>query len=257
MEKITLVPKVYGQYRNRLLNEIQSEIEDMISELDLTSMTLDVDKKDHVFVSAKGTDAEFVVNLLAQEYGKAPEIHEVIPETTHSGQLIDVGKVGYGVYTDIGLSDLKIDALIPLHRLREQLGMTKSSVRKIASKAVLVDHLPVEIRITEVSLEKEQIGAELSEGFLDRFKKWVTDDHERLLVFGANQRMIESTLAKTRHADDIFNIERLGHFEFALQCKRNTRASGILAAIGPKMRGVPMHLFIPSEVQAAIDGAKA
>ena len=97
METITLIPKVYGQYRNRLLNEIQSEIEAMIGELDLTSMTLDVDKKDHVFVSAKGPDAEFVINLLAQEYGKSPEVHEVLPESTHAGQLVDVGKVGWNV----------------------------------------------------------------------------------------------------------------------------------------------------------------
>jgi hypothetical protein len=256
LETITLSPKVYGQYRNRLLNEIQSEIEGMIGELDLTSVVLDVDKRDHVCLSAKGPDSEFVMNLLTKEYGKAPDSHEILPETTCKGQLIDAGKVGYGIYVDLGL-ELKMDALIPLHRLREQTGMKTSSLRKIAAGLVLVDHLPVEILITEVSLENKQIGAELANSFLDRLNDWTADDHERLLVFGANQRMVESTLNKTGHSNDIYQIDKLGHFEFALECKRNTRSSGILAAIGPRMRGVPMHLFIPSEVQAAMDNAKA
>ena len=105
--------------------------------------------------------------------------------------------------------------------------------------------------------ENEQIGAELSPGFLKRYNDWMTDDHERLLVFGANQEMIESALERTGHSDDIYAIEKIGFFEFALQCKRSTRASGILAAIGPRIRGVPMHIFIPGEIQAAKDHAKA
>ncbi|RLI52933.1 MAG: hypothetical protein DRO87_12375, partial [Candidatus Thorarchaeota archaeon] len=54
---------------------------------------------------------------------------------------------------------------------------------------------------------------------------------------------------------DIYEVESLGVYEYALVCKRSTRASGILAAIGPALRGVPIHLFIPNEVKANLDGA--
>lgn len=257
MKTITLAPKVYGQYRNRLLNSLQSQIESLIGELDLSSVILDVDKKEHVFVSVDGPDSEFVINLLEQEYGRVPSPHEVVPERVFSGHMTDVGKVGYGIYVDIGLSESKVDALLPLHRLREQMDMEGMPVRKLARSLVLVDHLPVSIQITDVNFENEQIGAELSQEFLERYNEWVTDDHERLLVFGANQEMLEAALQRTGHNDDIYAIEKLGIFEFALQCKRSTRASGILAAIGPQLRGVPMHLFIPSEIQAARKSAKA
>ncbi|MFW9918173.1 MAG: DUF2110 family protein [Candidatus Thorarchaeota archaeon] len=257
MKTITLVPKVYGQYRNRLLTTLQSEIETIISELDLSSVILDVDKREHVFLSVEGPDSEFVINLLSQEYGKAPASHEILPERVYSGQLTDVGKVGYGIYVDVGLSESKIDALLPLHRLREQMGMEGVPLRRLARSLVLVDYLPVEIQVSEVNFENEQIGAEFSQSFLERYNEWLTDDHERLLVFGANQEMLEATLEKAGHTDDIYKIEKLGIFEFALQCKRSTRASGILAAIGPRLRGVPMHLFIPREIQAAKHGAKA
>ncbi len=229
----------------------------MISDLNLSSVTLDVDKKEHVYLSVDGPDSEFVINLLAQEYGKTPEYHEIVPEEIFSGRLVDVGKVGYGIYVDIGLSEPKIDALIPLHRVREQMGMENTPLRKIARSLILVDYLPTKIRVTDVNYDNEQISAEFTREFLDRFYDWISDDHERLLVFGANREMLESTLEKTGHTDDIYNIEKLGFFEFALQCKRSTRASGILAAIGPRMRGVPMHLFIPREIQEAKKSAKA
>jgi len=249
LRRIILLPRVYGQYQNRLLSIVQSEVEGMISELDLERVELDANKIGHIVVSASGADDEFVINLLAQEYGKAPEAHEVVPENTYWGQLVDVGKVGYGLYTDIGLNEPRIDALIPLHNLREQLGMQGQSLRKIAKSLVLVDNLPVEITVTEVNYDDNQIGAEFSPAFLQRFNSWIKDDHERLLVFGANQQMVETALRVSGHSEDIYEIEKLGYFEFALQCKRSTRASGILAAIGPKLRGVPMHLFIPNEIQ--------
>ncbi len=223
----------------------------MIAELDLMKIKLDADKRGHVVVSTAGQDEEFVVNLLAREYGKVPDVHEVVPESEYAGQLLDVGKVGYGLYTDIGLKEPRIDALIPLHHLREQMGMQGHSLRKISNCLVLVDNLPVEVTITEINLDSEQVGAEFSSSFLQRLDSWMNDDHERLLVFGANQQMIENALRITGHAEDIYQIEKLGFFEFSLQCKRSTRASGILSAIGPKLRGVPMHLFIPNEVEAS------
>lgn len=221
----------------------------MLEELDLEKVALDTDKRGHLLLSVSGSDEEFVVNLLAQEYGRVPEMYDILPESIYRGQLVDVGKVGYGLYVDVGLQEPRIDALIPLHQLREQLVMTGKSLRKIAETHVLVDNLPLEIRVTSVNLDDEQIGAELAPSFLERFENWLKDDHERLLVFGANQQMIESTLQKSGHEGDIYLIEQLGRFEFSLQCKRGTRATGILAAIGPKMRGVPMHLFIPEEIE--------
>jgi hypothetical protein len=222
----------------------------MIEELDLTKVELDADKKGHIVVSAVGEDAEFVINLLAQEYGKAPDIHEIVPEIRYNGQLVDVGKVGYGLYIDLGLKDPKIDALIPLHQLRQQMKMQGHSLRKIVRNLILVDNLPVEVTVTEIHLDKEQVEAEFAPSFLQRFESWMNDDHERLLVFGANQQMIENALRKSGHEEDIYQIEKLGQFEFSLQCKRSTRASGIISAIGPRLRGVPMHLFIPTEVEA-------
>ncbi|MHA2152635.1 MAG: DUF2110 family protein [Candidatus Thorarchaeota archaeon] len=110
--------------------------------------------------------------------------------------------------------------------------------------------------MTSIDLYNSRVEGEFDQELLSRLKAWLEDDHERLLVFGANLRQIEGSLKKTGHREDIYEIEQLGKFEFSLRCKRSTRASGILAAIGPRLRGVPMHLFIPKELEA-MQNAKA
>ncbi|MHA1481698.1 MAG: DUF2110 family protein [Candidatus Thorarchaeota archaeon] len=250
MKRIILHLRVYGQYRNRIFNKIASDIKKMVQELDIEVKNISTDKKNHIKLSIDGSDEEFVTNVLSQEYGLVPEKHTILPGSQHRGQLVDVGKVGFGLYVDIGIIKPKaFDVLIPLHRLREQTGMTKSSLRRIAKTLILVDDFPIDVKIISVDFSNQKIEAELADSFGDQLTSWINDDHERLLVFGANQSMIDQALRISRHTDDIFEIERLGYLEHSLVCKRSTRASGILAAIGPKLRGVAMHLFIPKEIK--------
>ena len=169
------------------------------------------------------------------------------------GSLLDVGKVGYGLYVDVAaISNKRVDVLIPLHRIRDQISIRKP-LRVIANSMIFVDDLPVDVKITNIDYRENKIEGELAETTLTRFEEWMQDDHERLLVFGSNQEMIEIALRKTRHLEDIYEFEELGAFEHSLRCKRSTRASGIVAAIGPKMRGIPMHLFIPKEIEANLN----
>ncbi|MHA2395392.1 MAG: DUF2110 family protein [Candidatus Thorarchaeota archaeon] len=250
MKTVVLLQKAYGAYRGRLLETIRSEVSEMVAELNTQITRVGTDKKNRIIVKIDGEDEEFVANALAKDYGRSLQSDNLVPNKTYPGQLIDVGKVGYGIYSDIGVTDSKrMDALVPLHRLREQLDM-QAPLRTISEAFVLVDYLPVEVNITSIDLYNERIETEFDQSTLTRISDWLQDDHERLLVFGANRNQIESSLKKTSHREDIYEIEQLGKFEFSLRCKRSTRASGILAAIGPRLRGVPMHLFIPKELEA-------
>ena len=250
MKTVVLLQKAYGAYRGRLLETIRSEVSEMVAELDTQLTSVGTDKKNHIIVKIDGEDEEFVANALAKEYGRSLQSDNLVPNKTYPGQLIDVGKVGYGLYSDMGVTDSKrLDALIPLHRLREQLDL-HGPLRTISDAFVLVDYLPVEVNITSIDLYNNRVEAEFDQSTLTRISEWMQDDHERLLVFGANRGQIENSLKKTNHREDIYEIEQLGKFEFSLRCKRSTRASGMIAAIGPRLRGVPMHLFIPKELEA-------
>jgi hypothetical protein len=250
LKTVVLLSKAYGAYRGRLLETIRSEVSEFVAELDAQITSLGTDKKNHIIVTINGDDEEFVVNTLAKEYGRSLQSDNLVPNKTYLSQLIDVGKVGYGLYSDIGVTDSKqMDALIPLHRLREQLDLD-SSLRTITEAFVLVDYLPVDVNLTGIDLYNNKVEAEFNQSTLTRISEWIQDDHERLLVFGANRSQIENSLKKANHREDIYEIEQLGKFEFSLRCKRSTHASGILAAIGPRLKGVPMHLFIPKELGA-------
>ena len=253
MHEMVLLQRVYGQYRNRMFSTVTKEIDSMTEELNV-KVSYRITRNNHIQVNIEGDDAEFVTNLLSKEFGRSLDIKDIEVGAEYNGQLVDVGRVGFGLYTDIGvIGQNQIDALIPLFTLRRQLGMKKKPVRAIADTFVLVDNLPVELHITGIDRDNHKIQAEFTDGLLDRINGWSSDDHERLIVLGIPRRMIHSVLSKTGHINDIYNLEQLGRFEFALQCKRSTRASGIVSKIGPYLKGVPIHLFIPHEIEAKKD----
>jgi hypothetical protein len=254
LKTVVLGTRLYAQYRNRLAETIKSHVSNLIEELDARLARFDIDKRGHIVIGFEGQDAEFAINFLTKEYGSSISLNRVKESEIIRGSLIDVGKVGYGFYVDIAvLSNMTyVDALLPLYQVREQFKM-KKPLRTIAKSLVLVDNLPVDILITSVDLQEGKIEATFAESTLNRFDEWLHDDHERLLVFGANSSMIDTALKKSGHTEDIYEIQELGRFEFVLRCKRSTRASGIIAAIGPKLRGIPMHLFIPKEIEAKLN----
>lgn len=247
-----LKARAYGSYQHRIVQSLRSEIKNMTTDLDCNLTGLRTDKRGHIGIKLDGEDSEFVCNVLQKQHGNIPEFDYLKPGFHTNGCLVDVGKVGYGLYVDIGITAPdQMDALIPLHRLREQLVLPKASLRTIAKKMILVDSLPVDIEILNVDLTGQRIESKFQETFLARVDSWIRDDHERLIVLGSTLEMVENALNKSGHREDIYQIEKLGSFEFSLRCKRSTRASGILAAIGPRLKGVPMHLFIPNEIEAA------
>ena len=225
----------------------------MIDELDVRLARFGTDKRGHLSLGFDGQDSEFAINFLIKKYGKSIRFENLKEGAILPGTFLEVGKVGYGLYVDIAaISTKRVDVLLPLHRIRDQVSIRKP-MRVIANSMLFVDDLPVDVKITNVDYREKKIEGELAETTLIRFEEWMQDDHERLLVFGSSQEMIEIALRKTRHLEDIYEFEELGAFEHSLRCKRSTRASGIVAAIGPKMRGIPMHLFIPKELEAKLN----
>jgi hypothetical protein len=251
LKHLTLLTRAYGTYHNFILNTIKKEISSLTSELDLCINRITTDRRGHVSLEITGKDEEFVFNLIAKEFGLVSTFQELTSNTTRFGYLIDVSKIGYGLYVDIGIKNSRyIDPLIPLHRLRKQTLMPNRSVRFISKTLVFVEHLPLEIEIIDIDQINLKIEAQLAPSALTRINHWIQDDHERLLVFGIPEGLLRNILITTNHMQDIYEFEKLGKFEHALRCKRSTRASGILSAIGPKLFGVPMHLVIPHEMEA-------
>ncbi len=249
MKRLVLEARAYGAYRGKLLQAVRADFADMTRELSARLVKIGTNKRGRITIEIEGEDEEFIANVLTRKYGTISTIGALRTDSTHKGQFVDTGRVGYGLYVDIGIATpIRMDALIPLYTLREQLQMQNASLRTIANTLVLVDNLPVNIRITEVNITSQRIAGEFTESYLEQIDRWIKDDHQRLLVLGCTKELIDDALRRSDHTEDIYRIEKLGHFEYSLRCKRSTRASGILASIGPRLKGVPMHLFIPEEI---------
>lgn len=249
-----MLTRVYGPHRKMLLNAVDLEISKIIQELDVKITKLNAERSGHIKAILEGEDEEFVENILLQKFGIVPKVQDIHLGSVFRGQLIDVGKVGYGLYVDIGIKrPQKMDALVPLFKIRNQFNMQNRPLRTITNALVLVENLPVEIKIIDFDTSHNKIEAEFTSSFQDRINSWINDDHERLLVVGTSKAILDNALSEAGHTVDIYEIEKLGQFEYSLRCKRSTRASGILAAIGPKLKGIPMYIFIPKEVEAKMN----
>ncbi len=250
MKRVLLRARVYGPLQRQLLASLRPVVRGMLSDLDLQRVNLTAERRrGRLVVEVHGTDEEFAANLIVTEFGTTIPFDSVRVDDLYPGQLVDVGKIGYGVYVDIGIdAQPRVDALVPLYRVRRQLGIGRESIRRISSAFALVENLPVEVHIDDINPSTSSIGAAFSERFVSRLLSWSSDDHERLLILGAPLSLIEETLRRTHHTTDVYKTERLGQFEFTLVCKRSTHASGLLAAIGPHIP-VPIHLFLPHKAQ--------
>jgi len=102
-------------------------------------------------VRVRGEDAETFLNLLREKFGEAPVLRSNVERwDIRKGFVTGSGRVGFGVYIDIGiLEPARKDALYPLHRMRAQLsdGASKSS-REILQENALADYFPVDVIVT-------------------------------------------------------------------------------------------------------------
>src|SRR5215467_1899361 len=86
-------------------------------------------RKNWLDVKAAGDDAEAFINVLRNRFSTIPvQLSKVEKWDLARGNVVGSGKVGFGVYVDLGIFEpVARDSLYPLHRMRAQLadGVTK------------------------------------------------------------------------------------------------------------------------------------
>lgn len=195
-------------------------------------------------VRARGEDADAFLNLLKQEYGEAPVLHSSLEKwDIVRGFVAGAGRIGYGVYVDIGVQDPRPkDALYPLYRMRAQLadGEPKSA-REILDANALVDYVPLEMIVTE--LEGEKITVELDDAARDNLVEWRKYPFDRVIVVGADKTFVENAIRASGLESDVVKVESLSLFVQSVLCKIGTDAPGVIAKIGNRLRGVGLKSY--------------
>ena len=195
-------------------------------------------------VRARGEDAETFLNLLKEKFGEAPVLRSKVERwDVRRGFITGSGRVGFGVYVDIGiLQPTRKDALYPLHRMRAQLsdGALKSS-REILQENGLLDYFPVDVIVTQ--LQGENVTVELADKSRDLFMWWRKLLFDRVIAAGIDRDYAEKTVKSANLGLDVIKIETLSLLVQCLVCKFDTDAPGVIAKIGSRLRGVELTSF--------------
>ncbi|WP_048151198.1 DUF2110 family protein [Palaeococcus ferrophilus] len=231
--EVVILEKVYGDRSG--FRKLDKKLSALIGDLEV-DWKLSITEKQWVKVSLSGEDEEVSANLVRQEFGEVPYRLRAIEEgETYRGRFTDLGKVGYGVYVDIGIfSPRPKDALMPLYYLKETFG--DKAVRKMIRDFGWVDNLPVEVRVEKVEFGAREVEVHFSDRQLKRIRRWITDGHDKLFIAGTISERVEEALLKTGHSRDVVRMEELGLMETLLILKKDTQAPGIIKAIGPYLK---------------------
>lgn len=184
-----------------------------------------------------GRDEIFLLNLLKKEIGTITKFSDVKIDQEFKGSMVDVGKVGFGVFVDCAILDPKIDVLLPLVTLREQLcnGNEKSN-REIIKAFNFMENFPIHVKITRIDPKNNEIQGEIARESLDLFKKIVDEKIEGIVAHGATKNQLKKALIKTGHLRDIITIKRYSFSDNLVLFKESTNAPGIIAHIGKYLR---------------------
>ncbi|ASA78117.1 MULTISPECIES: DUF2110 family protein [Thermococcus] len=234
MQEVVILEKVYGDRSGFL--KLDKKLKALLGDLEV-EWKLSAVKKNWIKVSLNGEDEEISANLVREEFGEVPYKLSAVKEgETYRGRFVDLGKVGYGAYVDIGIfTPRPKDALLPLYYLKETFG--EMPVRQMIRDFGWVDNLPIEVTVTEVEFGAREVELAFSDAQLKRIEGWISDGYDKLFIAGTVSENVEKALIKTGHGRDVKRIEELGLMETLLILKKGTQAPGIIKEIGPHLRG--------------------
>jgi len=236
----------------------RENIENHLKELDVNIASIIFEDTGFVSVTLEGEDELVAHNYLVSLYGKSSDLGELKEGDTVKGYICSSGKVGFGLFVDIGIKEpYNVDALLPLYVLREQLVDGKTlPVRQIIKMYGLIDNFPIEITMQKVSIGTKKAEAKLSETQIEIFEKWKEEGLDKLLILGAFEEEIEKALKKSKHSKDIISIEKLGWMENIITCKFNTNAKGLIPSIGRILPKARFEIFSPSYIKKTLRESK-
>ncbi|MFX1496804.1 MAG: DUF2110 family protein [Promethearchaeota archaeon] len=207
------------------------------------------DKRFEIEIS--GPEEIFVYNLLRKEFGTIQLFENVSEGDVYKALMVDVGKVGFGIFVDCGVLNPKTDVLITLHNIRNQLcNKKKVSLSEVIKKYDFINNFPIYIKIEKVDNEKFQIEGKLADVTIDFYEKIIKESIDGLFVSGKTKERIKNVLIKTDHIRDIISIESYGFLEIIVLLKKGTDAAGIIAEIGKYLKNCKMSAIKAERIKS-------
>jgi len=256
VKKLVLFDKIYNITSQRKKEEIFSRYFKYLSEhvkgFNKTSIKIKkLREYDNRFdIEIKGPDEVFVSNILKKEIGAITDFKDLQVGQTYKGTMVEVGKVGFGIFVDCAILNPRKDVLIDLRTLREQLcNGKKISTRDIVSAYNFIDHYPVHVKVVNVDQQSQKLQGEFAQETLSLFKKVMSENIEGIIVCGASKNQFKKALLKTGHLRDMISIHRFSFLENVVLLKENTDAPGIIAHVGKDLKNCKLSALRPKRIK--------
>ncbi|MFW9784714.1 MAG: DUF2110 family protein [Candidatus Heimdallarchaeota archaeon] len=256
VKSIVLFDQIYNIPKERRKEDIylryQKYLNEHVKGFPDTTLTIkklrEFDKRFEITI--KGPEEVFVYNLLKAEIGSITEFKDVRENAILKGTLVDVGKVGFGLFIDCAIVNPKIDVLITLQILRDQLSKgQKRSIRDIIDAYDFIDHFPLYIRITQIDRTNNKIQGEIAPESLNMFKKILDENLEAVFLSGETKGQFKKIITGKGHFRDIITIKRFGFLENLVLLKEGTDAPGIIAHIGKELKNCKLCAIRPEKIK--------
>ena len=208
----------------------------------------DFDSRFEVLIS--GPEEVFMLNILKKEIGSVKEFKDIAEGAIYKGNLTEVGKVGFGLFVDCAIMNPKVEVLINLHTLREQLCRGKEkSLSQIINAYDFIDHFPVHVKILKIDRDNLKAQGELAPDSLNLFKKILDENLEALLLSGETKGQFKKVIARKGHFRDIITVKRFGFLENMVLLKTDSNAPGIISEIGKELENCKFSALRPQRIR--------
>ncbi len=231
MRQITVLEKIYRNVRDARVS--LAEMLEEILELDVRVVSVVRGKREWAEIVLEGPDEEVAAKYLESRLGTTSTMDGVGEASIRRGKIVDLGKVGYGVYVDLGIFDQNgspVDALLPAFSLKKHLGIRgPMSVRHLSRRLGLMDYLPLNVGVVAVDRAKHEIQIRLT----NSQARHLSSRTSRFYACGETRRKIKNALQRTGNSSKVVRVKRLGLLECEVQCSKDADPHEILRAIGP------------------------
>jgi len=256
VKSLVLYDSIYNVYKENEIKEISIRYIKYLNELTQSFPNTKIRLKklrkfDNRFeVILSGPEEIFIFNMLKKKVGTIVEFDNVKIGDTYKGVMLDVGKVGFGIFVDCAILNPNVDVLLNLYDLRTQLCKGRSvPITEIINSYDFIDRFPVYVKITSVDKEKEQIQGTLGGQTLELYEKLIKENLEGVFMSGETKGQLKKALVKTGHFRDIASIIRYGFLENIVILRENTTAPGIIADIGKHLKNCKLNAIRPERIK--------
>jgi len=256
MKKLVLFDKMYNfateKQKKDIITRYKKYLNEKVKGFPKTTVEISKLRKfDNRFeVIIQGRNEVFLQNLIKKEFGTVTDFKDVGIGQEYKGNMIEVGKVGFGIFIDCAILNPRADVLLSLHTLREQLANGKNlSLKEIINAYDFIDKFPMYVKITEIDTEKNKLQGIITEKTLTLFKKIRDENIEAVFASGATKNQFKKAIMQKGHFRDIISVKRYGFLENLVLLKENTNAPGIISEIGKSLKYCKLNAIRPERIK--------